>query len=93
MPIDQFPGLSSEELGVAIKAYMAEMCPSCGAEKEKLTDPFCDPCFIQLPVELQARIADRAHFIETFHPAMAHLGTAAARADVNEKTKRKSKGE
>lgn len=70
---NHYPKLSSEEIGSAIQAFMAECCPACDREKERLADPFCAACFDSLPAELQAKLSDRDNFIEASHPAMRYL--------------------
>jgi hypothetical protein len=77
--------LSPEQLGAAIRAYMAEQCPVCEAPKKRRSDPLCSRCFDKLPEDLQAKIATKEHFLEAFHPAMRHLSGSAANTSRAEK--------
>jgi hypothetical protein len=70
------PSMEPKQIGEAIRAFMAERCPACGAEKDLLGDPFCSECHELLPPELQEKICENSKFIETFHPAMEHLKAA-----------------
>lgn len=65
--------LLAAQIGLAIRAYRSETCPACGREKTKVTDPFCDACFVRLPLSYRDAFCDRSRFIELFHPALAHL--------------------
>ena len=81
--------MEPEEIGVAIRAFMAESCPSCGGEKLHVKDPFCTACFGVLPPEMQLQITDRTQFIREFHPTMEYL---KGRSSSNGRRGRRSNG-
>jgi len=65
--------LEPEQIGAAIRAFMAENCAACGVKKEMRKHLFCADCFKYLSLDLKERISDPKHYIETFHPAVAYI--------------------
>ena len=80
------PDLPPEQIGEAIRAFMAKDCPACGVDKFILEDPFCDVCLGLLPSDIRDKVSENTHFIATFHPAMTHLRSvhAVTRSNVND---------
>jgi hypothetical protein len=62
--------LEPEQIGAAIRAFMAEKCPACGEKKERRKDAFCGECARYVPPELQEKLSEPFKFIKAFHPAL-----------------------
>ena len=67
--------MTRDEIGNAIRAFHNQECPACGTKKARRIDPFCSECSELLPEELRDGIASRETYLETFKPAMDHLGS------------------
>ena len=65
--------LQPNEIGAAIRAFMAEKCPACRGKKELITDAFYPECLSILSDDLRKRVSDRKRFINAFHSALAYI--------------------
>ncbi len=70
--------MTRDEIGNAIRAFHNRDCPACGGAKARRSDPFCSECSELLPNDLRDGIASRETYLETFKPAMDHLGSRRA---------------
>ena len=65
--------MKSEEIGMAIRSFLSETCPVCGAAKTVAEDPFCEGCLAVLPPGLLEAVTDRSTYLDAFGPSYRHL--------------------